>query len=201
MARERLKSTSLLTLQQAAWALCRRAQLPPPRPPCHLPLQSISGSCMWVTQQHCSQAEEAAAELKVSGRSSERCTLLLGAAWTVLPYVLWEISEFSNKSDFPSGRKPNSFSTTSNTENKTKTLGKLQPKASALQRDEKHKVRRAGGRAGGRQTLPGSGCAELWGLWRKAGGLSAGRVPDNAEVTSGWRSRHCTCSSPCGMCF
>lgn len=49
---------------------------PPTSPPCHLPLQSISGSCMWVTQQHCSQAEEAAAELKVSGRSSERCTLL-----------------------------------------------------------------------------------------------------------------------------
>lgn len=32
-------------------------------PSCHLPLQSISGSCMWVTQQHCSQAQEAAAEL------------------------------------------------------------------------------------------------------------------------------------------
>lgn len=45
-------------------------------PSCHLPLQSISGSCMWVTQQHCSQAQEAAAELKGSRRSSERCTLL-----------------------------------------------------------------------------------------------------------------------------
>lgn len=45
-------------------------------PPCRLPLQSISGSCMWVTQQHCSQAEEAAAELKVLRRSSEPCTLL-----------------------------------------------------------------------------------------------------------------------------
>lgn len=45
-------------------------------PSCRLPLQSISGSCMWVTQQHCSQAQEAAAELKGSRRSSERCTLL-----------------------------------------------------------------------------------------------------------------------------
>lgn len=106
-----------------------------------------------MTQQHCSQAEEAAAELKVSGRSSERCTLSLWVAWTVLPYVLWEISEFSIKSDFPKGRKPNSFSTTSNTGNKAKTLGKLQPKAPALQRDEKHKVRRAGERAGSKRFL------------------------------------------------
>lgn len=75
LGRERLQSTPLPTLQQAAgpsagWLTQLSA------PSCHLPLQSISGSCMWVTQQHCSQAQEAAAELKGLRRSSERCTLL-----------------------------------------------------------------------------------------------------------------------------
>lgn len=69
-------------------------------PSCHLPLQSISGSCMWVTQQHCSEAQEAAAEPKGSRRSSERCTLLSRGAWTALPYVLREIPGFSAKSGF-----------------------------------------------------------------------------------------------------
>lgn len=69
-------------------------------PSCHLPLQSISGSCMWVTQQHCSQAQEAAAELKGSRRSSECCKLLLPSSLDRLPYVLWEIPEPSRKPGF-----------------------------------------------------------------------------------------------------
>lgn len=133
--RERWPSTPPPDSAAGRWALCwlaHSARLPS----CHLPLQSISGSCMWVTQQHCSQAQEAAAELKGSRRSSEHHTPLpLGSlkGWsrTVVPYVLWEIPEFSSKSGFFLDRKPNSFSTTSNTESKTKTLGKLQPRASA----------------------------------------------------------------------
>lgn len=54
--------------------------------------------------------------------------------------------------DFPRGRKPNSFSTTSNRENKTKTLGKLQPRASAAP-----ERRETQGQAGGRQILSDSG--------------------------------------------
>lgn len=57
---------------------------------------------MWVTQQHCSQAQEAAAELKGSRRSSEHDSLLppgslKGYNRTALPDVLWEIPEFSSK--------------------------------------------------------------------------------------------------------
>lgn len=60
---------------------------------------------MWVTQQHCSQAQEAAAELKGSRRSSDHDTLLplsslKGYSWTALPDVLWEIPEFSSKLGF-----------------------------------------------------------------------------------------------------
>lgn len=57
-------------LQQGGWAGCLAGSLELSSPSCHLPLQSISGSCMWVTQQHCSQAQEAAAELKGSRRGS-----------------------------------------------------------------------------------------------------------------------------------
>lgn len=63
-------------LQQNGWALCLASSLELSSPSCHLPLQSISGSCMWVTQQHCSQAQEATAELKGLRRSLERCTQL-----------------------------------------------------------------------------------------------------------------------------
>lgn len=64
--------------------LCSRTLGPLPdslelgSPSCRLPLQSISGSCMWVTQQHCSQAQEAAAELKGSRRSSALHAALSG---------------------------------------------------------------------------------------------------------------------------
>lgn len=65
----------LRVLQQNGQALCLAGSLELRSPSCHLPLQSISGSCMWVTQQHCSQAQEAAAELKGFRRSSECSTL------------------------------------------------------------------------------------------------------------------------------
>lgn len=88
----------LLTLQQDAGPSAgslTRARLPS----CHLPLQSISGSCMWVTQQHCSQAQEAAAELKGWRRSSEHCTplslgSLKGYSRTVLPFTLGDFRIF-----------------------------------------------------------------------------------------------------------
>lgn len=79
----------LWVLQQNGQALCLAGSLELRSPSCHLPLQSISGSCMWVTQQHCSQAQEAAAELKGFRRSSE-CSTLFWVAWRAiagLPYL------------------------------------------------------------------------------------------------------------------
>lgn len=73
--RECCPARPLLTLPQDAGPSAgslTRARLPS----CHLPLQSISGSCMWVTQQHCSQAQEAAAELWGSRRSAGCCAPL-----------------------------------------------------------------------------------------------------------------------------
>lgn len=140
-------------LQQNGWALCLARSLELGSPSCHLPLQSISGSCMWVTQQHCSQAQEAAAEPK----GSERCTPLLcpGGRVPARPPCLVcseSFQDFQVNQDFPRGRKPNSFSTTSKTENKAKTVGKLHPGASAApERPE------AQGQAGGWQSLSGVG--------------------------------------------
>lgn len=96
--------------------------------------------------------------------------------------------------DLARGRKPNSFSTTSNTESKTKTPGKLQPRASAAR-----KPRETQGQAGGRAAKP-----FCCGVPVTVGTLSRGRSGRTAcraspGQCSGYfvlaccRSRRCTC--------
>lgn len=77
---------------------------------------------------------------------------LKGYSRTALPYMFWEIEDFQLNQDFPRSRKANSFRTTSNTENKTKALGKLHPRASAAPEQQEMQ-----GQAVGWQALSGSG--------------------------------------------